>query len=112
MLHCPIQVGVAQWSLAQQRSHFALWALVKAPLLIGANLQALQGDSLAVLKAKEVGDGVGQCGRVGLGPLGCVDSPRRRITRPAWRSRMCESLEHISAMPPGCLCLVCPVCCS
>lgn len=51
---CPPQVGVAQWSLAQQRSHFALWALVKAPLLIGANLAAIGANSLAILKATEV----------------------------------------------------------
>jgi hypothetical protein len=41
-------------SLAQQRSHFALWALVKAPLLIGANLEEISEESLAILKAKEV----------------------------------------------------------
>jgi alpha-galactosidase len=50
-----MQVGVAQqWSLAQQRSHFALWALVKAPLLIGANLETIPEDSLNILKAREV----------------------------------------------------------
>ena len=55
---------MAPWSLAQQRSHFALWALVKAPLLIGANLEAIPKESLEVLKTKEVrghpGGGGGQ----------------------------------------------------
>lgn len=49
-----LQVGVGGLSIAQQRSHFALWALVKAPLLIGANLEDIPEDSLAILKAKEV----------------------------------------------------------
>lgn len=49
-----LEVGVAPWSLAQQRSHFALWALVKAPLIIGANLAAIRPDSLSILKSKEV----------------------------------------------------------
>ena len=49
-----LQVGVGDLTLAQQRSHFALWALVKAPLLIGANLDHIADDSLDILKAKEV----------------------------------------------------------
>lgn len=48
------QVGVGKLSFAQQRSHFALWALVKAPLLIGANLEKISNSSLSILKAKEV----------------------------------------------------------
>lgn len=49
-----LQVGVGGLSIAQQRSHFALWALEKAPLLIGANLKTISEDSLAILTAKEV----------------------------------------------------------
>lgn len=55
----PLQVGVAKFSLAQQRSHFALWALVKAPLLLGANLELITPDSLKILTAREVGGGSG-----------------------------------------------------
>lgn len=47
-------VGVGRLTLPEQRSHFALWALMKAPLLIGADLRSIHPDSLAVLKAKEV----------------------------------------------------------
>ena len=36
----------------QQHAHFALWALLKAPLLIGTDLRALSADSLAVLKVR------------------------------------------------------------
>jgi alpha-galactosidase len=53
------QVGNGQLTVQQQRSHFALWALVKAPLLIGTNLATVSQQSLAILKAKEVGGGQG-----------------------------------------------------
>lgn len=54
VLLAAVQVGIGDLSTAQQRSHFALWALVKAPLLIGANLEEISEDSLAILKATEV----------------------------------------------------------
>jgi alpha-galactosidase len=50
-----VQVGVGNLTPAQQRSHFALWALVKAPLLIGADLADITDASLKILLAKEVG---------------------------------------------------------
>jgi alpha-galactosidase len=50
-----VQVGVAGLTLAQQRSHFALWALAKAPLLIGADLADISASSLKILMSKEVG---------------------------------------------------------
>eukprot|EP00887_Chlorella_sp_A99_P006556 scaffold3.g6556.t1 len=37
-----------------ERSHFALWALLKSPLLVGADLRRISPASLAVLKAREV----------------------------------------------------------
>jgi hypothetical protein len=45
---------VGKLTLSEQRAHFALWALMKAPLLIGADLRSIHPDSLAVLKAREV----------------------------------------------------------
>eukprot|EP01025_Chloroclados_australasicus_P024344 TRINITY_DN24440_c0_g1_i5.p1 TRINITY_DN24440_c0_g1~~TRINITY_DN24440_c0_g1_i5.p1 ORF type:complete len:436 (-),score=71.20 TRINITY_DN24440_c0_g1_i5:1764-3071(-) len=36
------------------RSHFALWAILKSPLLIGTDLRVLSPELLAILKAKEV----------------------------------------------------------
>jgi hypothetical protein len=50
----PAQVGRGSLTLAEQRSHFALWALLKSPLLIGADLERLSADSLAILRAREV----------------------------------------------------------
>ena len=51
---------------AMERSHFALWALVKAPLLIGADLRNISATSLAVLKSPEV-IAINQVGRGGGG---------------------------------------------
>lgn len=48
---------MAKFSLVQQRSHFALWAVVKAPLLLGADLELISRDSLRILTAREVGQG-------------------------------------------------------
>lgn len=36
-------------SPSEERAHFALWAVVKAPLLIGANLAELSPEQLALL---------------------------------------------------------------
>lgn len=49
-----LQVGNGQLTHAEERAHFALWALLKSPLLIGADLRVLRAQSLAVLKAKEL----------------------------------------------------------
>ena len=49
-----MQVGNGDLTLGEQRAHFALWALLKSPLLVGADLRSLDPDSLAILKAKEV----------------------------------------------------------
>lgn len=49
-----LQVGNGQLTPGQERAHFALWALLKAPLLIGADLRKISATSLAVLKAREV----------------------------------------------------------
>ena len=39
---------------AEERSHFALWALMKAPLLIGADLRNISEHSLSLLRNNEV----------------------------------------------------------
>ena len=54
-----LQVGVVPASGGglkpqEERAHFALWALLKAPLIIGADLRHISNSSLAVLKAREV----------------------------------------------------------
>jgi hypothetical protein len=38
----------------EQRSHFALWCLLKSPLFIGADLRKLSKSALEILTASEV----------------------------------------------------------
>jgi alpha-galactosidase len=77
-----LEVGVGKLTVGEQRAHFALWALLKSPLIIGADLRKIHPDSLAILKAKEViavnqdplgvaGDLIWQIGqaRIYAGPL-------------------------------------------
>ncbi|KAK9834833.1 hypothetical protein WJX81_002251 [Elliptochloris bilobata] len=51
---------------AEASAHMALWAILKSPLIIGADLSALDNDTLAILKASEViavnQDGLGVAG--------------------------------------------------
>ena len=49
-----LEVGNPGLSAAEARSHFALWAAMKSPLLIGTDLAAISADSLAVLKNKHL----------------------------------------------------------
>lgn len=47
-------MGVADLTPSQQRAHFALWALLKSPLLLGADLRSMAPSTLALFKAKEL----------------------------------------------------------
>lgn len=47
-----LEIGNGNLSLAQQRTHFSLWAAMKSPLLIGTDLAKLQAESLAILTNK------------------------------------------------------------
>jgi alpha-galactosidase len=49
-----LEVGNANFTLYQQQTHFAFWAALKSPLIIGADLSKLSNDSLAVLTNKAV----------------------------------------------------------
>ncbi len=49
-----MQVGNGDLTINEQRSHFALWSLLKSPLMVGANLAQLSEESYAILLAKEV----------------------------------------------------------
>jgi len=49
-----LQVGNGDLTLNEQRSHFALWALLKAPLMVGADLSKLPAEGYQILLAKEV----------------------------------------------------------
>ena len=49
-----MQVGNSGLSLHEQRAHFALWAVLKAPLLISADLRSISQEALDILLAQEL----------------------------------------------------------
>jgi len=49
-----LQVGNGGMSYTEYQSHFALWCLLKAPLLIGNDLAALDNWTMAILGAEEL----------------------------------------------------------
>uniref|UniRef100_A0A0G4HG19 Alpha-galactosidase n=1 Tax=Chromera velia CCMP2878 TaxID=1169474 RepID=A0A0G4HG19_9ALVE len=49
-----LEVGNGGLSLAEERTHFSLWAAMKSPLMIGCDLQTISDESLAILKNEEV----------------------------------------------------------
>ena len=38
----------------EEKTHFALWAVAKAPLIIGADLRTISKDSLKILMNEEL----------------------------------------------------------
>jgi hypothetical protein len=79
----PSAVGNGRLSLGEQRAHFALWALMKSPLLIGADLRSIHPGSLAILKSK-------------VGWAGAASS------QPAFASRVPRPPPSTSQAPPPC----------
>lgn len=49
-----LEIGVANMTLYQQQTHFAFWAALKSPLIIGADLAKISNESLAILTNKEI----------------------------------------------------------
>lgn len=49
-----LEVGNPGLSVPEARTHFALWCLVKSPLLIGADLKHIGADYLAILKNRHL----------------------------------------------------------
>ncbi|KAI5837182.1 glycoside hydrolase superfamily [Morchella snyderi] len=47
-----LEVGNGDLTPEETRSHFALWAAMKSPLLIGTSLDSISSDNLAILKNK------------------------------------------------------------
>jgi hypothetical protein len=47
-------VGNGDLTLGEQRAHFALWAVLKAPLLVGSDLRTLAPESLAILTNRDL----------------------------------------------------------
>lgn len=49
-----LEVGNGNYTLEENRSHFALWAALKSPLIIGAALDTITKPILNILKNKEL----------------------------------------------------------
>jgi alpha-galactosidase len=47
-----LEVGNGPYTTAEERSHFAFWAVMKSPLLIGCDLAKITQSSLKILKNK------------------------------------------------------------
>lgn len=47
-----LEVGNGDLTPAETRTHFATWAAMKTPLLIGTDLSVISDDNLAILKNK------------------------------------------------------------
>ena len=41
-------------TIEEEKTHFALWAVMKAPLVIGADLRNIRKESLDILMNKEL----------------------------------------------------------
>ena len=49
-----LEIGNGGLTSQEERTHFALWAFAKAPLIIGCDLNTVSGQSLAILKNKQL----------------------------------------------------------
>ncbi|KAK8059243.1 hypothetical protein PG996_009173 [Apiospora saccharicola] len=49
-----LEVGNGNLTLEENRSHFALWAALKSPLVIGTKLDGIRPEILAILKNEEL----------------------------------------------------------
>jgi alpha-galactosidase len=49
-----LEIGNGGLNDAEERSHFALWAFAKAPLIIGCDLNSVKTSSLNILKNKNL----------------------------------------------------------
>lgn len=49
-----LEVGNGGMTSAEYRSHFSIWAIMKAPLLIGCDVTTIGSDSLSILSNSEV----------------------------------------------------------
>jgi alpha-galactosidase len=45
-----LEIGNGALTAAEYRTHFAFWAAIKSPLIIGTNLAKLSSDNLAIIK--------------------------------------------------------------
>lgn len=66
-----LQIDNGGLTHVQEQSHFALWAVVKAPLLIGNDLTNISPEALEILSNEEVRNLIGQFVVPLLSPICC-----------------------------------------
>jgi alpha-galactosidase len=49
-----LEVGNGGMTYAEYKTHFSLWAIVKAPLIIGCNLNTISNQTLSILSNRDV----------------------------------------------------------
>ena len=49
-----LEIGNGGLSLTQQKTHFSLWAMIKAPLLLGCDITTISDDILTIIGNREV----------------------------------------------------------
>lgn len=49
-----LEVGTDVFTVPEEQTHFSLWAILKSPLIIGADLTSIRNESLSVLKQEDV----------------------------------------------------------
>ncbi|TDL18476.1 glycoside hydrolase [Rickenella mellea] len=49
-----MEIGNGNLTIAEQRTHFAAWAMMKSPILLGTDLTKLSAQSLAIVKNAEI----------------------------------------------------------
>ncbi|RAL08834.1 glycoside hydrolase family 27 protein [Aspergillus homomorphus CBS 101889] len=80
-----LEVGNGNMTLYQQQTHFAFWAALKSPLIIGADLTKLSNESLQILTNKAIID-------VNKDPLGqavhYVENASREGASQVWAGRV------------------------
>ena len=51
-----LEIGNGKFSHAESRTHFALWAMAKSPLLLGCDLSKISAEDFAIISNKELID--------------------------------------------------------
>lgn len=49
-----LEIGTGVFTVPEEQTHFSLWAILKSPLIIGADMTSIRNESLAVLAQKDV----------------------------------------------------------
>jgi alpha-galactosidase len=49
-----LEIGNGVFTLTESISHFALWCIVKAPLILGNDLSTMDSDILAIISNKNL----------------------------------------------------------